>query len=245
MPAGWIVPDWQSPPNVRALTTTRVGGFSEGPYQGLNLGLHVGDDPQVVARNRALLKTYLPDEPMWLEQVHSTQVVNADEALRAACIGDAVIARRGNVVCPVLTADCLPVLLCDDAGSVVAAAHAGWRGLVAGVLERTVAAMAVPPGRVCAWLGPAIGPRAFEVGNEVRSAFIDADPRAASAFVPGAASGKWFADLFALARQRLDGVGVRVVSGGDLCTVADPERFYSYRRDGVTGRFASMIWIAA
>ncbi|ENO77651.1 peptidoglycan editing factor PgeF [Thauera sp. 63] len=240
--AGFIVPDWSVPMGVRTLVTTRAGGVSLPPYASFNLGDHVGDDPAAVAQNRARLRACLPAEPTWLAQVHGIVVADADQA-SGVPEADAVVARVQGAVCAVLTADCLPVLLCDDDGSVVAAAHAGWRGLVAGVLEATVARMAVAPSSIRAWLGPAIGQGAFEVGGEVRQAFVTADPGAAAAFVPGAVQGKWMADLFLLARRRLSQAGVHRVEGGGICTYTDAARFYSYRRDGRTGRFASLIWI--
>ncbi|WP_083831908.1 peptidoglycan editing factor PgeF [Azoarcus olearius] len=236
-----IVPAWPLPPGVRALLTTRRGGHSAAPYDGFNLGTHVGDRPADVAANRALLQTALPAAPCWLDQVHGVDVADADCA-HGVPVADAAVARRPGVVCAVMTADCLPVLFSDDAGTVVAAAHAGWRGLAAGVLEATVARMAVPPAHILAWLGPAIGPAAFEVGDEVRAAFVSADAGAASAFRPAGTSGKWLADLFQLARRRLAAMGVMHVHGGDTCTYSDAARFYSYRRDGATGRFASLIW---
>lgn len=242
LPPEWIVPDWPAPPQVRALVTTRSGGVSSTPYASLNLGSHVGDSPAAVERNRRLLAGHLPSEPLWLQQVHGTKVARAD-AVSSGVEADAAFTDRVGVVCAVMTADCLPVLLCDRAGSVVAAAHAGWRGLVAGVLERTVDGMGVPPAEVMAWLGPAIGPQAFEVGDEVRAAFCAHDPSAADAFAAGVRSGKWMADIYALARQRLRVAGVGRIDGGGMCTVADAGRFYSYRRDGVTGRFASLVWI--
>ena len=243
-----IVPDWPAPPAVRALQTTRRGGVSRPPYASLNLGDHVGDDRLAVAANRALLRGALVGggDPVWLNQVHGTRVVNA-----AACSpgdpperADASFARDKGVVCAVMTADCLPVLYCDDAGSVVAAAHAGWRGLLAGVLEATVAAMGVAAPTLLAYLGPAIGPRAFEVGDEVRSAFVAADAALAAAFTP-AQPGKWLADLYLLARLRLAAQGLVRVYGGDFCTYGDADRFFSYRRDAQTGRMASMIWLTA
>lgn len=244
VPADWIVPDWPAPRAVRALVTTRSGGVSVGRYAGLNLGAHVHDAPAAVVCNRQLLAAHLPSEPVWLEQVHGTAVVRA-QAASAGAQADAAFTDEHGVVCAVLTADCLPVLLCDSAGSVVAAAHAGWRGLLGGVLERTVAAMAVEPAQLLAWLGPAIGPGAFEVGAEVREAFCAHDGAASEAFVAGAGEGKWMADIYALARQRLASAGVTAVSGGGACTVTDAKRFYSYRRDGLTGRFASLVWIEA
>lgn len=237
-----IRPDWPAPAGVRALATTRAGGVSSGPYASLNLGDHVGDETAAVAANRGLLRAFLPAEPLWLRQVHGMEVADAGRLHDVAPEADAAVARRPGLVCAVLTADCLPVLFCDREGTVVAAAHAGWRGLLGGVLERTVDAMAVPPAEVLAWLGPAIGPAAFEVGEEVREAFVGKDRLAASAFRPGGA-GKWWADLPALARQRLAARGVMQIHGGELCTFQDVERFFSYRRDGVTGRLGSFIWL--
>jgi hypothetical protein len=184
----------------------------------------------------------LPGEPCWLNQVHGTRVVDAAHP-DGVPDADAVVSRSAGAVCVVMTADCLPVLLCDRAGSVVGAAHAGWRGLQGGVIEATVAAMQVSPSEVIAWLGPAIGPTAFEVGDEVRAAFVGDAAVAAAAFQPSATPGKWLADIYLLARQRLQVLGVNSISGGDLCTVTDRERFFSYRRDGVTGRMASLIWL--
>lgn len=241
---GLLRPEWALPSGVRALVTTREGGASAPPYASFNLGRHVGDDPAAVELNRVRLRAALGAQPLWLDQVHGCAVADADHATGVP-VADAAVARSPQRACAVLTADCLPVLLCDDDAGVVGAAHAGWRGLAAGVLERAVASMGVAPGRVRAWLGPAIGPQAFEVGDEVRAAFVDADGGAAAAFMPGAVPGKWFADLFALARRRLAAVGVERVAGGGVCTVSDPLRFYSYRRDGRSGRFASLIWIEA
>lgn len=235
----WITPAWPAPPNVRALITTRTGGVSHGPYASMNPADHVGDDPQAVAANRALLRAQLPGEPFWLKQVHGDIVAEAGSGPVEA---DACIARAAKQVCAVLTADCLPVLFAASDGSVVAAAHAGWRGLCAGVLERTVAAMGVPGEQVLAYLGPAIGPRAFEVGPEVRAAFMALDASAAAAFAPHA-NGKYLADLYLLARQRLGFAGVTQVHGGGECTYSDAERFFSYRRDGATGRMAALVWI--
>ena len=243
MSKSFITPDWPAPANVRALITTRVGGVSTAPYASFNLGDHVGDDPQHVAQNRANLTARLPAQPAWLTQVHGTTVLDA-AAVSGAPQADASVARQPGVVSVVMTADCLPVLLCDRTGTVVAAAHAGWRGLLDGVLECTVEAMAKPGAELLAYLGPAIGPTAFEVGDEVRQAFVAHDAYAAEAFVPSAHAGKWLADLYLLARQRLQGVGVDAVYGGDDCTYSHAERFFSYRRDGITGRMASLIWLA-
>lgn len=247
-----IIPDWPASVNVRALQTTRDGGVSVGAYATLNLGDHVGDDPVAVARNRALLRATLPAEPVWLKQVHGNVVADADRTVGVP-EADAALARQTGKVCAVMTADCLPLLLCDEAGTVVAAAHAGWRGLAGGVVEATVKAMNVAPERLLVWLGPAIGPQAFEVGEEVRQAFMAHDPEAAKAFVsrfpiahhpsPTTAQ-KWLADIYLLARQRLALLGVERVYGGGLCTYTDAEHFYSYRRDQATGRMASLIWLA-
>lgn len=239
--ADLLIPDWPAPANVRAVQTLRSDGCSPPPWDSFNLGDHVGDDPERVAANRATLRALLPAEPLWLKQVHGVAVVDAGAA-SPSLEADAALARQPGKVCVVMTADCLPVLFCDRAGTVVAAAHAGWRGLASGVLEATVRAMAVTPGELLAWLGPAIGPQAFEVGNEVRAVFLAHDPDAASAFVPHG-DGKWLADIYLLARQRLQAAGVGSISGGDYCTVSDADRFFSYRRDGVTGRQASLIWL--
>ncbi|AUL99456.1 peptidoglycan editing factor PgeF [Zoogloeaceae bacteirum Par-f-2] len=247
MSLDFIVPQWPAPARVRAIVTTRNGGVSQGRYASLNLATHVGDDPGAVAANRALLRSRLPTEPVWLEQVHGTNIVMAEFAPGERClppVADGAWTRQPGVVCAVMTADCLPVLFCDDAGSVVAAAHAGWRGLCAGILERTVEAMHVAPARIQAWLGPAIGPGAFEVGTDVRSAFLQHDSGATAAFVAGKEPGKWLADLYLLAKIRLARAGVIDVFGGGFCTYTDAERFYSYRRDGATGRMASLIWLA-
>lgn len=237
----WIVPDWPAPKGVRALSTTRFGGVSQPPYDSLNLGDHVGDSPVHVAENRARVAAHLPAPPLWLSQVHGVRVV--DTALAAdGEPADAAFARTRGRVCAVMTADCLPVLFCHQGGQVVAAAHAGWRGLAGGVLEATLAAMAVPGDEVMAWLGPAIGPNAFEVGEEVRAAFVASHPAAASAFV-ARTEGKWLADLYVLARLRLRECGVAAIYGGDRCTLTEAEHFFSHRRDRLTGRMASLIWL--
>ena len=240
----FIVPEWPVPPGVGCLATTRRGGVSHGVFCSLNLGDHVGDDPAAVAANRNIVGRQVSGQPAWLSQVHGTRVVDVAEFLGAAIPpeADASFVRRPGAACAVMTADCLPVLFCDTAGTVVAAAHAGWRGLQGGVLEATVAAMGIPGGDVMAWLGPAIGPRAFEVGGEVRDAFMANAPEAIEAFKP-ATHGKWLADIYLLARQRLSRQGVTRIFGGDFCTVAEKERFFSYRRDGQTGRMASLIWL--
>ncbi len=248
----FIYPDWPAPANVKALQTTRNGGVSAVPYDTFNLGLHVGDDPVRVNRNRQSLAQFMPSEPVWLEQLHGVEVANAD---LAACrvIADASIARQRGSVCVVMTADCLPVLLCDEEGTVVAAVHAGWKGLAAGVIEVTVRAMGVAPQKLLAWFGPAIGPEAFEVGAEVREAFMAHDAEAASAFkstpspLKGEGGGegeKYLADIYLLGRQRLEALGVSRISGGTLCTYHQKDKFFSYRRDGVTGRMGTFIWLA-
>ena len=258
MDPGLITPEWpDAPANVGALASTRRGGASTGPYDdgagggGLNLGLHVGDDPETVQQNRAAVRALLPGAPAWISQVHGVAVVDAagvglGQPVRVA---DASIATRPGVVCAVLTADCLPVLFADLAGTVVGAAHAGWRGLAAGVLGETVAAMrAVGAGEITAWLGPAIGPTQFEVGADVLESFLanagaeTAQVRAAFAPFEGR-PGKYLADMNALARLMLARDGVTKVWGGDHCTASERNRFYSYRRDGVTGRQASLIWL--
>lgn len=243
MSDAWIVPDWPAPARVRALSTTRAGGVSVAPYDSLNLGTHVGDDPANVAANRAQVRRIVPSEPAWLNQVHGTAVVDA-ASVAGVPDADASVSRTPGAVCVVMTADCLPVLLCDRAGTVVGAAHAGWRGLHGGVIEATITAMQVAPADVIAWLGPAIGPTAFEVGDEVRAAFVAVDAIADAAFKPAGQPGKWLADIYLLARQRLAALGVTAVYGGDCCTVSESRRFFSYRRDGVTGRMASLVWLA-
>jgi hypothetical protein len=237
-----IRPQWPAPETVRACSTTRIGGVSRGCWSGLNLGDHVHDDPQAVAENRARLsdRLGLPSEPQWLSQVHGSEVCLPDRPLDCA---DACLDDRPGRVCAVLTADCLPVLFCNLAGTRIAAAHAGWRGLLAGVLEQTVAAFDDSPDQIMAWLGPAIGPGAFEVGDEVRGDFVAERPASSMHFRPHG-EGHWLADLYGLARDRLAGLGIERVGGGGLCTFSDPTRFFSYRRDGVTGRMASLIWLA-
>lgn len=238
-----IIPDWPAPAGVRAACTTRAGGVSQAPYASLNLGDHVGDATNAVAGNRARLRNVLnlPAEPCWLQQVHGNCAVNA-AAQSQPCQADAAYTDQPGVVCAVLTADCLPLLLCDRAGTRVAAVHAGWRGLANGVIERALESFAASGGDLMAWLGPAIGPRAFEVGDEVRAEFVAHDAAAKAAFQP-ARAGHWYADLYTLARQRLSARAVSAVYGGDYCTYTDAARFYSYRRDGSTGRMASLIWL--
>ena len=240
----FILPNWPAPANVKALQTTRLGGSSTGPYSSLNLGLHVGDDPAVVAVNRQLLMPYLPTSPIWINQVHGVIVINASNSISVQD-ADASFSTDANVVCVTMTADCLPVLLCDSNGAVVAAVHAGWRGLCDGVIEAAVSKMAVSSSEILAWLGPAIGPHAFEVGDDVRSQFIAQDPQASLAFKPHL--DKWLCDIYLLARQRLQRIGVTNIYGAGVnekfCTYSEPEPFYSFRRDSLTGRMATMIWL--
>ncbi|MFI8744890.1 peptidoglycan editing factor PgeF [Pseudomonas sp. NPDC077186] len=236
----WLTPDWPAPARVRACVTTRSGGVSAAPFDSLNLGEHVDDDPAAVAKNRQRLLSQLGCQPAWLRQVHGIEVVAADPARVAEA--DASWSSTPGIACSAMTADCLPALFCDRAGTRVAAAHAGWRGLAGGVLEATVQALGVAPEELLVWLGPAIGPAAFEVGAEVREVFLRQHGEADAAFVPGANAGKYLADIYQLARIRLAAIGVTAVSGGGLCTYSDP-RFYSYRRSPRTGRFASLIWL--
>jgi len=249
--ASALFPDWPAPPAVLAFSTLRgPAGASSPPFDRLNLGARGGDDPLAVARNRSdLVEGFgLPSSPHWLQQVHGTAVVAFDRpadalvAVDAEPVGDAAITSTPGVVVAILTADCLPVLFCRDDGRAVGAAHAGWRGLAAGVLERTIEAMDARPNQLLAWLGPAAGPQGYEVGGEVRDAFLDADPEAAAAFMP-TRPGHWLCDLYVLARLRLASAGVSRVHGGGLCTISDPRRFFSHRREGRTGRMASLICI--
>jgi YfiH family protein len=237
-----ITPQWPAPATIRALSTLRTGGVSVGVYESLNLGDHVGDDPAQVQENRRRLRTAqsLPDEPRWLTQVHGTRVVDLDEAL-SDLSADAAVTRQRGVVCAILTADCLPVLFTDATGECVAAAHAGWRGLAGGVLEATVAAMRVKPSRLLAWLGPAIGPTRFEVGPEVREIFVRNDAAAAAGFSAGTGT-RHMANLGVLARLRLMALGLGGIFGGDECTHSQQQRFFSHRRDGRSGRQATLIW---
>ena len=239
-----LTPEWDAPRAVRAAFTLRGGGVSLAPYDSLNVGAHVGDSPAAVAENRRRVcaRLNLPAVPAWLEQVHGTRVADLDALHEARSAADAVLTRRPGQVCAVQVADCMPVLLAARDGSAVAVAHAGWRGLAAGVLEETVARLGFAGQELIAWLGPAISARHFEVGEEVRAAFLERDPRASGAFVPNA-RGRWQCDLAALARRRLATLGVTEVSGGTWCTHADPARFFSFRRDGRCGRMAALVWI--
>jgi polyphenol oxidase len=245
---GLLIPEWPAPPRVRAAFTLRTGGASAPPFDSLNVGVHVGDDASAVMENRGRVRRYLhlPADPRWIEQVHGTDVLDLDGTLPSGTPGlrsaDAVVTRRTGQVCVVQVADCLPVLFATRDASAIAAAHAGWRGLAAGVLEATLAALAVEPANVMAWLGPAIGPAHFEVGDEVRMAFLTRDPDAATAFTRNLRD-RWQCDLAVLARRRLAALGVRAVFGGNWCTYGDRARFFSYRRDGHCGRMAALIWL--
>ncbi len=249
----WLTPDWPAPPAVGALSTLRIGGLSVAPYASLNLGTHVGDAPETVAQNRRRLRSAaeLPDEPSWLAQIHGTRVAHLDahgldaaglEAPGASASADAAVTRRRGRVCAILTADCLPLLFASDSGDVVAAAHAGWRGLAGGVIEATVQAIAVAPQALLVWLGPAIGPGHFEIGAEVRDELLKGDPGAETAFEANA-RGRFMADLTGLARRRLIRLGIERIYGGGECTYADSDRYFSHRRDGTTGRQATLIWL--
>ena len=239
----WIVPDWPAPHGVRAFVTTRAGGVSEGAYESLNLGASSGDDPGRVARNREIVAQFLPQPPRWLAQVHGVEVADLDGPLAPDRLrADAAVTATPGRVCTVLTADCMPLMLCDSKGLRVAIAHAGWRGLAAGVVENAFRALGAGPAGTLAWMGPAIGPRAFEVGPEVREAFLAKDPGADAAFAPHR-PGKFLADLYALARRRLAALGVTSVWGGGFCTYRDDARFFSYRREPRSGRMGAFIWI--
>ncbi len=235
----WLIPDWPASANIYAGTTLRHGGVSLPPYDSLNLGNHVGDDPAAVAENRRRLN--LPTEPIWLRQTHSTRIVDAAHCTPDQNEADGSYTTQSQVICSVLSADCLPVLICDRAGTTVAAVHAGWRGLASGIIEQAIATLPVDPDNLLVWLGPSIGPDAYEVGNEVRKIFITHDPAAKAAFI--AKQGKWRMDIYQLARQRLMTLGVTAIYGGNHCTYREGEHFYSYRRDGISGRMASIIWM--
>ncbi len=237
-----ITPDWSVPATVRAAFTLRRGGASSGVYESLNLGAHVGDDPAAVAENRRRVRAelLLPGEPVWLEQVHGIAVADLDMALPARR-SDAAATHMADRICAIQVADCMPVLFATDDGLRVGAAHAGWRGLAGGVLEATVAAMHCVPSRLFAWLGPCISAENFEVGDEVREAFVAKDAATGSAFERNV-RGRWQCDLYAVARHKLDALGIREVRGGGWCTFADRDRFFSYRRDGQCGRMAALIW---
>ena len=237
-----IRPDWPAPANVHAFTTTRRSGFSDGAWGSLNLGMHCGDNPQHVQKNRRLLSNLLPSEPRWLNQVHGTRAVNWDQANDTVAGADAIVSNQAGQVCAVLTADCLPVLFCNRSGTCVAVAHAGWRGLAAGVLEATVLAMDCNPPDLMAWLGPAIGPQAFEVGKDVYDSFVGSNNEDAIAFTEH--GDRWLTDLYQLARLALKRAGVEHFTGGQYCTHSDSDQFFSYRRDGQTGRMGTIIWLS-
>lgn len=241
MNAAWITPDWPAPPGIRAYSTLRTGGGSQGGYAGFNLAAHVGDKPAQVVENRRCLhhSLQLPAEPFWLQQVHGCHVVKANAEASHAPEADASYSDEPGVVCVVMTADCLPVLFCHRQGGLVAASHAGWRGLAGGVLEATVEALGTDD--VMAWLGPAIGPSAFEVGGEVREAFLQRLGDCHEAFTP-LGGHRWLADLYRLARLTLNRIGINAVYGGGECTYTQTQRYFSYRRDSQTGRMASLIW---
>ena len=236
-----IRPEWPAPPNVHAFTTTRNSGFSRGAWDSLNLGTNCGDDPKRVEKNRQSLLRLLASEPRWLNQVHGIQVISWDKAKGAETEADAIVSSDAGQVCAVLTADCLPVIFCDQAGTKIAAAHAGWRGLAAGILEATVLALDCKPSNLVAWLGPAIGPRTFEVGRDVFDAFVNRNAEDIIAFKP--CRDRWFADLYQLARLALVRTGIKQISGGLHCTYEEEDCFFSYRRDGETGRMATIIWL--
>lgn len=237
-----ITPHWPAPDNVKAVQTTRAGGISSATYQSLNLGTHVNDDPLVVAKNRQLLNTIVPTEPVWLNQVHGTRVI---DAANSRCIedADASFSTQKNTVCVTMSADCLPILICDKAGTTVSAIHASWKTICYGIIEETIKALPVEASELMVWFGPAIGPSAFEVGSEVRALFLEKYPESENAFKATEGS-KWLGDLYKLAQQRLHALAVDDIYGEVVCTYSDPERFFSYRRDGDTGRMATMIWLS-
>lgn len=243
VPDSFYTPDWQVHPRVHALMTTRSGGSSKAPFESFNLGAYVGDPAAEANRKQLIRDAALPSTPRWLHQVHGTDCVPAGSA-QAESEADASWTSDTGVVLAALAADCLPVLFAARDGSCVGAAHAGWRGLAAGVLENTVRKLPAPPGQLDAWLGPAIGPTAFEVGGEVREAFADGNAIDSDCFAPSAEAGKWMADIFSLARRRLQRLGLQYVSGGGICTVQHRETFFSHRRDrGASGRMAALIWL--
>ena len=240
-----IIPDWPAPGRVHAVSSTRTGGTSTGPWRSLNLADHVADDREAVVRNRSRLRDELglPQEPRWLVQHHGARVVEARAGPTNGSPADGIVARESGIVCAVLAADCMPVLLCDRDATVVAALHAGWRGIVAGIVEAGVRAADVAPAKLLAWLGPAIGAERYEVGPDVRDAVLADDPGSVGAFRPAGAPDRWRADLERIVRRRLARCGVGSMHGGGTCTASDPERFFSHRRDAVTGRMATLIWL--
>ncbi|OUR65475.1 multi-copper polyphenol oxidoreductase [Methylophaga sp. 42_25_T18] len=244
MPASdLIIPNWPAPNNIKAISTTRHGGYSSPPFGKLNLGSHVGDDQLIVSQNRQQLiqLANLPESPLWLQQVHGSHMINSAD-WQADIEADAMFSQHANHICTVMTADCLPLLLCNQQGDTVAAVHVGWRGLAAGIIDKALKAFSCEASDIMAWLGPAIGPAQFEVGKEVYDMFVGKSPNAADAFI-ATKSQHYLADIYSLARQYLQKQGVQNIFGGEFCTVSDEERFFSYRRDGITGRMASMIWI--
>jgi YfiH family protein len=245
VPTEWLRPDWNAPDNIKAIMTTRQGGVSSTPFDSMNLGDHVDDDNALVIKNRASLKhrLNLSNEPLWLTQVHGTTIANADQHHDGDVKADASIAHQKGSVCAVMTADCLPVLFCNQQGTAVAAAHAGWRGLHAGILEQTAMSLNYPIKDIMAWFGVAISVAHFEVGSEVRDAFVSVQAEAKHAFIPSANAGKWLADIYLLARLRLQAIGVNSITGGNDCSYRNKEQFYSYRRETKTGRMASLIWM--
>jgi len=239
----FITPSWPAPKNIKAFTTTRIGGFSKSPYDTFNTANHVGDDPDAVAKNRKLLREtlHLPSEPTWLNQVHGVEVIQANQQTTPVT-ADASFTQKPGVVCVAQTADCLPLLVCDRAGTTVAAIHAGWKGLAAGVIEATINTLKIPAQELLVWLGPAMGPQSFEVKEDVLAAFTTVDPKAELAFKP-INSTQWLANIYLLAKQRLNNLGITHIYGEELCTYNDKERFFSFRRDKDTGRMASLIWM--
>ena len=238
-----IIPDWPAPHWVKAYTTTRIGGFSHAPYSSLNLATHVGDDLNDVSKNRKLLQKnlHLNKPIVWLNQIHGNTIISADHPMDSLT-ADAIYSRTEQSVCAVQTADCLPLLICSSSSYCVAAIHAGWKGLSADIIETTIETLGLPPEDILVWLGPAIGPQAFIIGEEVFQTFINNDPTAISAFQP-LGNKQWQASLYKLAQQRLQKLGITTIYGGNYCTFSDKRRFFSYRRDQITGRMLSLIWI--
>ncbi len=242
----WLTPDWPVPPHIRAFSTTRLGGFSQQAFCSMNLGDHVGDDTVTVVRNRAALvaKLNLPNEPYWLKQVHRHKIIKVCDGLSAVPEADGSFSRQPEQVCAVLTADCLPILFSDKAGTTVAAIHAGWRGLASGIIDAALEVLGVSYDSLLVWLGPAIGPAKFEVGDDVKAIFATKAYNTAPAF-RSKTTNKWLLDIYELARCHLSYYGVKNIYGGDQCTYSQSDQYFSYRRDGLTGRMVSLIWIAA
>lgn len=245
MKINYIQPEWPAPPNIKAYCTLRTGGVSKPPFDSFNLATHVGDNENDVQKNRALLQStlHLPTEPLWISQVHGIHAVQADTSAQNVT-ADASFTCKPNTICAVMTADCLPLLICDKEASYVAAIHAGWRGLAAGIIEHTIAKLPMPRESLLIWLGPAIGPTAFEVGAEIVELFAQHDKKARAAFQP--TKDKWLGDIYTLAKQRLADCNInpKNIYGGEFCTYTDKDRFYSFRRDNITGRMANLIWIS-